>query len=1800
MRFIQLDNSGTYEWSGTIPNSYNKKTGQIAFTDFDYSSLSIRELRFLLYLMKGHVLSPRRGSGNNQYYDALINATRGMTDRRWFAIDALLNFAPTNLEILKSVTGDASIIRHPLAKEQTDIVKDQLIRNFNIISATPSRMSPFQKASKTDSFRSFFDTLSSETGIPIEYDDSNPSRLIGLDIDNPRSGDLIYKLDVSLNSIDVFEPFLYNFTRSYLTFQNPFYLLWLASEHEKIAERYGISVQFNDPTKLPDIKVDSRYTNLFKYFRSENPDINETLVLPGTEKIQTPFKQSPGLPLPTFREIVFYMRLYHGISAAHDEITTSTNPGFLPYWNIELNRLEDKEIDVSSLGGKFPYRMRYENQFLLPEPYSKLKFDQSTGDFEPKSQNWKVKLERSSIHYLSGKNSRILKDVNPINSFKTGRYKKEDKNFWYFGLWCQPVSDGGQQTGLVNFTGLSRYFPTGFSFNSNYKVFDTETPNMFGIKNPLIKYTSVGAKPEDMNEEFPNENVTVWFISKEDPVINDRTYITRNGTKMTLNGPRGGIPVNYLSLLRVEAEFKGRQLIKEAEDFSVAIKRGIEKNEILPVINSVERNQQVKDVSSLYSTVSEKNKKSIVLESSVLKDVANNKIKITSGPSDRDLNFPVPFISYISNITSVDKNNPDFKYHERPWNKEGTGVHAKIFDPFNPKSWIEFFGFLNPLNKTFKEDEFSSDFHASILDPTIPQTSCSPTDNVMYPRTLIEPQFSPILISDWVDSNSKQKYESLVEREQKIYLQILHAGISSVKHLSAIRSVNNFFADYSSENPTYRGVSPTESELGTEYRSTSVVTNGLINSENSLINQQQISEFSTTTKQDEIITQIAFGTYKQDGKIITSAKDYRNLLQESFSNADRYKQLGDDIISLKSTRTVYWGLNGVTAIGQLVDIALKKSILHYASSIGLSISSVEQITDGVLGTLDNSVLKRLTAAQSASTFFFSTLFKNLSNGYKVLADAIKTYKDPRPIMWVKLSSTITNALISTFAWDIIKNRNIISQLGLTKNVFGWITTSVFLIINELLDSLDLRDKQNRIKEKFLEAYRLGFLEGPYAQTDGNVKIKKTPNGKIPIAYDSQGNPIEYKDQISGIIKTSKDLTVLSYDELFSSKGEMLVWQHMDCIEAKKLLEIIKKDEKQYGLYNSVHAKAYSNNKLDSTSSERPKVIYKQLQGGSEVKLFDLEELKKDPKSAPRVVDLSPTHFDFGVHSRDRSDSFGGYRYAPIPGLLPQYALEDDFMPYINVRLIIETENPYFSVMNRSNNFGRSFVPKFKYSRASYSINKSTKLSTWFDASYAPKNVEFGIDHKKVLTPIGLKTELKKIDSAEWRSGITDSEIVYLIRKKYGLHMVNSNIGNGSCCRMDELIDDVNSGMGSIWPNDGKKEQSWSEYGLLFNIRVEGSESPRDSNGNSIPNTTNYFYTIDLKATSVTREKSGEKEIQRCEYRIPLATQEVIEKLNSIIQKCEEQKKSSANEVRRKTSGCFSSDTEVMTPNGSKKISEIVIGDEVIAFDEAGNLKESYVTNTFHHHSEKYELYRYHLNNGVYVDVTKNHPVLSKNGDFVEIGSLSIGDSLVSHDNVNPTITNIEFLGDHFVYNISVDKYSTYIANGIRVHNKTVAPPVEQTLPISIYNDNVNFYMESLIETNDINELPPSLDCEKYGLCVDVTCPTCNPAPRFIKVCSIPELCLPPKYSNGIPGSLPAWLFDWIVYDFRTEWSGVIRTISSVFSWWSKDKGTSVVPLIPFEYIVKDHLSNPLTPNPREYSRRRKNNQSQNSSPTNPR
>lgn len=131
-------------------------------------------------------------------------------------------------------------------------------------------------------------------------------------------------------------------------------------------------------------------------------------------------------------------------------------------------------------------------------------------------------------------------------------------------------------------------------------------------------------------------------------------------------------------------------------------------------------------------------------------------------------------------------------------------------------------------------------------------------------------------------------------------------------------------------------------------------------------------------------------------------------------------------------------------------------------------------------------------------------------------------------------------------------------------------------------------------------------------------------------------------------------------------------------------------------------------------------------------------------------------------------------------------------------------------------------------------------------------------------------------------------------------------------------------------------------------------------------------------------------------------------------------------------GCFIEGTPVLMADGSEKpIEQIKPGDYVATrtSESDNNLVKGKVTST-HKAAEIMVL----IINGS-LKVTTNHRMWVNNA-WMQAGSIQIGDHLTDKDGKVVVVSSLEWQrGSYQVYNLEVEKYHTYFANGIWVHNE---------------------------------------------------------------------------------------------------------------------------------------------------------------------
>lgn len=132
-------------------------------------------------------------------------------------------------------------------------------------------------------------------------------------------------------------------------------------------------------------------------------------------------------------------------------------------------------------------------------------------------------------------------------------------------------------------------------------------------------------------------------------------------------------------------------------------------------------------------------------------------------------------------------------------------------------------------------------------------------------------------------------------------------------------------------------------------------------------------------------------------------------------------------------------------------------------------------------------------------------------------------------------------------------------------------------------------------------------------------------------------------------------------------------------------------------------------------------------------------------------------------------------------------------------------------------------------------------------------------------------------------------------------------------------------------------------------------------------------------------------------------------------------------------GCFRAGTLVQLDMGKTiPIEQIKEGDEILAFDENGEVHLAKVS-IVHYHKDPEPLLKVKFWNGE-IFITPNHWVLNQYDAFAEMSRLTTHDALVDGMGHLRPIISMESVDSEPVWNLTVEPYHTFIANGIRVHN----------------------------------------------------------------------------------------------------------------------------------------------------------------------
>ena len=172
-------------------------------------------------------------------------------------------------------------------------------------------------------------------------------------------------------------------------------------------------------------------------------------------------------------------------------------------------------------------------------------------------------------------------------------------------------------------------------------------------------------------------------------------------------------------------------------------------------------------------------------------------------------------------------------------------------------------------------------------------------------------------------------------------------------------------------------------------------------------------------------------------------------------------------------------------------------------------------------------------------------------------------------------------------------------------------------------------------------------------------------------------------------------------------------------------------------------------------------------------------------------------------------------------------------------------------------------------------------------------------------------------------------------------------------------------------------------------------------------------------------------------------------------------------------GCFPADTQILTPTDSMSIQDCCVGDRVLCHTPDGKVLARSITETHVH--GKQELLQFIFETDK-LTLTPNHWVLRGEGQYDYASEFEIGDTLINLDGVKKIILEIDELPPEIVYNLTVQDYHTFFAEGFRVHNKgggkDNGPPTEE--PNNLFSSDIALSVIALGEgpVYRINPLGP--------------------------------------------------------------------------------------------------------------------------------
>lgn len=145
--------------------------------------------------------------------------------------------------------------------------------------------------------------------------------------------------------------------------------------------------------------------------------------------------------------------------------------------------------------------------------------------------------------------------------------------------------------------------------------------------------------------------------------------------------------------------------------------------------------------------------------------------------------------------------------------------------------------------------------------------------------------------------------------------------------------------------------------------------------------------------------------------------------------------------------------------------------------------------------------------------------------------------------------------------------------------------------------------------------------------------------------------------------------------------------------------------------------------------------------------------------------------------------------------------------------------------------------------------------------------------------------------------------------------------------------------------------------------------------------------------------------------------------------------------------CIAKGTQIQLKDGYKSIEDITPGDLVYCFDDMGRAHISTVLNLWHTGTNRQCVRVYWYNSKTdkidMLTCTPEHPIRLQSGDWIRAVQLKPYDKLTCLNATQHCIVqHVEYVDNYDVYDIEVQEYHNFVANGICVHNSCAEPNLQ--------------------------------------------------------------------------------------------------------------------------------------------------------------